>query len=149
MTVGLVYEISRYDVSGDAEVVVGRAQLLASDGALWRRVDGGTLTRCAGVDVATAIGADPSLNEVRANQVARISAEPEALAELPLVLRVPGEVEDFDPSQWSTAMQELHELGHLDRDVYRVLYLNGKRWAAWSTPDGSGCSPVALTNHQT
>ena len=134
LTMREVYKVSRYDASTDIEVLIDRAELLlAPDGALWTRVDGGTLTRCEGNDVAAAIGADPMLSDVRANQVTRISAEPEALHELPLVLRMPGHGADFDASQWSAAMLDLHWLISPERDMYRVLYVNGVHWGAFTT----------------
>lgn len=71
-----VYEIARYDVSTDEEVLIERAQVLASDGELRIRVDDGPENLCAEIDLSAAIGADPVLSEVRANQVTRITATP-------------------------------------------------------------------------
>jgi hypothetical protein len=123
----LVYEIARYSVQTDAELLIERAQVVDRDGVLWRRIADGSEALAPESDVAALIGADPLLSEVRANQVTRIMAEPAALRELPLVLHLPGNGWDLDESLWSKAM--VHE--HLDssdgtdmRGVYRVLYVN-------------------------
>jgi hypothetical protein len=138
----LVYKIARYDVHTDEEVLIEGAQVFSRDGTLWRRVNDGPETVCPETDVAAMIGADAVLGEVRANQVTRITAEGEALRDLPLVLRVPGHGEDFDESLWSVAMQ--HHLDYWDtaaRGMYRVLYVNGARWGAWPTPEGERMLP--------
>ncbi len=137
-----VYEIARYDVSTDEEVLIERAQVLASDGELRIRVDDGPENLCAEIDLSAAIGADPVLSEVRANQVTRITATPGALHELPLMLRVPGQGEDFELSLWSTAMQKKYGFDYSpERGMYRVLHVNGERWGAWPTLNGEWMLP--------
>lgn len=51
----LVYEIARYGVQTDAELLIERAQVVSRDGALWRRLDDGPENplcghRCGGRD---------------------------------------------------------------------------------------------------
>jgi hypothetical protein len=53
------------------------------------------------------IAAQPSLNQIRANHVTRIEAQPSALELLPFLLRAPCSADDFDESPWSTAGREL------------------------------------------
>ena len=77
-----MYEIARYGVDTDAEVLIERTQVLSRDGALWRRVDDEPETLCADTDVAAVIGADPVLSEVRADQVTRITVEEETTTRL-------------------------------------------------------------------
>jgi hypothetical protein len=139
----LLYEISRYGVATDAEQLLQQVQLVRRDGALWRRSDGFE-TRCGTGDVTTVIMSDPLLNEIPANEVTRIVAEPDVVRQLPIALRIPGDGSDFDETLWSDAM--LHE--HLDasdgtdaRGVYRVLYVNDDRWGAFTTTDGERLLP--------
>ncbi len=143
MTTELVYEITRNDVHTDKEALLERVQVFSKDGMLWRRVDDGPETSCPGTDVAAVIGADPLLNEIRANQVTRITAESAALAELPFVLQVPGHRDDFDESLWSEAMSDEHATREwvVQPGVYRVLYVNGERWSAWPTAEGERMLP--------
>ena len=86
MSAELVYEIARHSVQTDAELFIEHAQVINRDGVLWRRVDDGPETCCPDTDVGAAIGADPLLSEIRANQVTRISAELAALRDLPVRL---------------------------------------------------------------
>jgi hypothetical protein len=44
MATTLVYEIARFGVRTDAEVLTEHAQVISRDGALWRRVDDGPET---------------------------------------------------------------------------------------------------------
>lgn len=145
------YEIARYSVQGDAELLIERAQLVNRNGAHWRRVGDEPETRCDDGVLGALIGGDPLLSEVRANQVTRIIAGPAALREIPLVLHLPGDSSDFDESLWSQAM--VHE--HLDssdgtdgRGVYRVLYVNGDRWGAFSTSEGERLLPEGGDSEQ-
>jgi hypothetical protein len=140
----LVYEIARFDVRTDAEVLTERARVLSRDSALWRCVDGGPETRCAASDVTAVIATDPLLSEIRANEVTRIKAEPAALCELPFGLRVPGDGCDYDESLWSEAMIQEHLdsiAGTETRGVYRVLYVNDARWGAFTTAEGERLLP--------
>lgn len=139
MSIGeLMYDISRYDPSSDTEVLVERAQLLDIDGALWRRSTDGSETRCSSDDVAVEINADPMLSEVRADQVTRIAAGAVALRLLPLLLRLPGEGDDFSDDCWPEAMYQEHlqVFSFGERNVFRVLYVNGERWGWFATHDG-------------
>jgi hypothetical protein len=144
MATTLVYEIARFGVRTDAEVLTEHAQVISRDGALWHRVDDGPETRCTDSDVTAVIATDPLVSEVRANEVTRIKAEPAALCDLPFGLRVQGDGCDYDESLWSEAM--IHE--HLDsiagtdtRGVYRVLYVNDARRGAFTTDEGERLLP--------
>jgi hypothetical protein len=144
MSIGeLLYDISRYNPSGDTEVLVERAQLLDIGGALWRRSGDGSEIRCSSDDVAAEINADLMLSEVRADEVTRIAAGAIALRLLPLLLHVPGEAADAYEDCWSEAMakEHLHVLSFAERDVNRVLYVNGIRWGWFDTTDGHRLLP--------
>jgi hypothetical protein len=52
MATALVYEIARYGVHTDTELLIERAQVFSSDGALWRHVDDRTEMPCPATDVA-------------------------------------------------------------------------------------------------
>jgi len=143
MTGQCVYEIGRYGVSTDEEILVERARLLSDNGELKLIIGDGRATACGSDDVAAVIGADPRLNEIRANQITRISASPEALNSLPFVLQVPGHIDDYDESLWSPLLADQH----LDQEweiltgLYRVVYVNGDRWCPWHTADGDPVLP--------
>lgn len=144
MSIGeLLYDISRYDPSGDTEVLIERAQLIDNGGALWRRSMDGSEIRCNSDDVAAEINADPMLSEVRADEVTRIAAGAVALRLLPLLLRLPGDGDDAYDDCWSDAMQKehLHVFSFAERDVSRVLYVNGGRWGWFATTDGNRMLP--------
>ena len=138
MGLEVVYEIARYAVDTDAEVLVERAQVLAENGALRQRDLDGAETPCDEKDVSAVIAAYPSLNEIRANQVTRIEAQPSAFELLPFLLRAPGSADDLDESLWSNAMRQEHlESSKGDeRGAYRVAYINGLRWGAYDTNEG-------------
>jgi hypothetical protein len=139
---GLVYEIARYSVHADTDMLIERAQVVSRDGALWRRLDDGPESRCPETDVAAVIATDPMLSEVRANQVTRIMAEPVALRDLPMALQVPGDGADFDDSLWSESMFERHvSAGSWERDMCRALYINEARWGACTTSEGDRMLP--------
>jgi hypothetical protein len=143
MTTESLYEIARYDVRGETEVLIERAQLSSENRGLRRRVDDGPETPCPDTDIAAVISADPVLSEIRANQVTRITAESATLAELPFLLRVPGHRDDFDESLWSEAMTDEHVTQEWvwQTGMYRVLYVNDARWSAWPTQDGERMLP--------
>jgi hypothetical protein len=138
-----VYEIARYDVRGETEVLIERAQLCSENGGLRCRVDDGPESSCPGTDPVAVIRADPVLNEILANQVTRISGQPAVLQELPFVLRIPGHRDDFDDSLWSEAMEDEHVTQEWvwQTGMYRVLYVNGTRWSAWPTANGERMLP--------
>ena len=98
MGLEVVYEIARYAVDTNAEVLVERAQVLAENGPLRQRDLDGAETPCDEKDVSAVIAAYPSLNEIRANQVTRIEAQPSAFELLPFLLRAPGSADDLDES---------------------------------------------------
>jgi hypothetical protein len=139
----LVYEVCRYDVRADHEALIERVRLVSRDRMLCRRVGDGPETCCAGTDVAAVIGADLVLNEIRANQVSRITGEPAVLHELPFVLQVPGHADDFDESLWSEEMTDEHVTQQwvVQPGVYRVLYVNRERWSPFPTAEGERMLP--------
>jgi hypothetical protein len=137
-----VYEIARYGVRTENEVLIERVQLFGENGELRCRVDDGPEIVCPDTDVVATISADPALSEIRANQVTRITGEPAALQELPFVLRVPGHRDDLDESLWSEAMRDEHTTEWwVQPGVNRVLYVNGERWSAFPTADGDRMLP--------
>lgn len=143
MTIDSVYEIARYDVRKEKEVLLERAQLLSDSGELRCRLDNMPETACSNSDAVAVIRTDPVLSEVRANQVTRITGKFAVLQELPFVLGVPGHRDDFDESLWSEAMREEHTTQEwvVQPGVYRVLYVNGERWSAFPTPEGDRMLP--------
>lgn len=145
------YEIARYSVQGEAELLIESAQLCDRAGALWRRVGVEPEIPCPAGDLSALISADPLLSEVRANQVTRITAKPAALLELPLVLSAPGDSSDFDQSLWSQTMVREHldsSDGTDGRGVYRVLYVNDARWGVFTTPEGERLLPEGGDSQQ-
>jgi hypothetical protein len=64
-----VYEIARYGVRTENEVLIERAQLFNVNGELRCRVDDGPEIVCPDTDVVATISGDPALSEIRANQV--------------------------------------------------------------------------------
>ncbi|MFM8856516.1 MAG: hypothetical protein ACKOI2_04805 [Actinomycetota bacterium] len=85
----------------------------------------------------SAIVGEPVLSEIRANQITRVTADDLIYEELPFLLRVPGDPDDFDATLWSAEMIEEHTaLDDLDRNMFRVAYVNGLRWFAYPTIDG-------------
>ena len=100
------YEIARYAVDSDEEVLLERFHLVAERGSLFRLGIEGTEMACEHADAVAVIEADSALNEVRANQVTRIEGDQSIIDELPLLLAVPGDV--TEASDWSTAMADEH-----------------------------------------
>ena len=143
MSIESVYEIRRYDVRTEEEVLIESAQVVSENGGLRCRVDDRPEIVYCDSDVVAVITADPVLNEIRANQVTRITGEPAVLQELPFVLRVPGHRDDFDEALWSKAMSDEHVFQDwvVQTGLYRVLYVNGERWCAWPTPEGERLLP--------
>lgn len=131
------YVIERFDVSGEEEVLIERAELVREGDALVCLMQGSEerILDCA--DVSSAIAGDPVLREVRANQITRITASDAVYDELPFILRVPGDPDDFDAPLWSEDMLEEHTATvELGRKVFRVAYVNGQRWCAYPTVGG-------------
>ncbi|WP_406077284.1 hypothetical protein [Micromonospora sp. NBC_00858] len=140
----LLYEIARYSPRGDEEQLLERTQVLRRGETLWRRGAEGDEIRCPDKDVAALIGSDPTLGEVHPDQITRIQASRESLRDLPLVLSAPGGGELVDESRWSPVMWEQHieqAASARERDVHRVLYVNGARWPVFSTSEGERFLP--------
>ena len=132
-----VYEIARYDVGTDDEGLVEKVQLWREQETLQRSVDDGPKEQLADGDAATAIAAEPLLNEVKANQVTRVTALPEVVNDLPFVLTVPGDRDDFNESLWTeTMLEHVEQEWVVQPGRLRVLYVNGERWAPFPTADG-------------
>lgn len=131
------YVIERFDVSGEEEELIERAELVRDGDALVCLVQGRDERILKATDAPSAIAGEPVLSEVRANQVTRITADDHLYEELPLILQVPGNPDDFDATLWSAEMMEEHTaLDDLDRNMFRVAYVNGLRWFAYPTIDG-------------
>ena len=138
------YVIERFDVSGEEEVLIERAALVREGDALVCLVQGSGERSLDVADVPSAIAGDPVLSEVRANQITRITASDAVYDELPFILRVPGDPDDFDPALWSEDMIEEHTTNEgLDRKVSRVAYVNGQRWCAYPTLAGGSRMLIA------
>ena len=138
------YAIERFDVSGEEEVFVERAELVQTEGALVFRT--GHKERILGYgDVTTAITSEPALSEVRANQISRITASGEALDQLPFILAIPGDPDDFDKTLWSETLAEEHtsQSWVVQPGRYRVAFVNDQRWCPFPTPDGPRMLPEA------
>ena len=137
------YTIERFDVSGEQEVLAETVQLVHEPGQLVRVAGGGERTVDPSSDVPTAIANDPVLSEIRANQVTRITATGAAFDDLPFVLRVPGDADDFDATVWSKSLAEEHTVQDwvVQPGRNRVAYVNGSRWCPWPTTDGPRMLP--------
>lgn len=141
MSTVVVFEIARYDVGADKEVLLHRAQVLRTDGSYrFRRGDG---REPVVADAKSSIRDEPELNEVRANQITRITASSELVDDLPFFPVSPGSRDDFDEDSWSDNLRA----EHVDQEwtnqtgLYRVLYVNGDRWCPWPTADGDRLLP--------
>ena len=132
-----IYVIERFDVSGEEEELIERAELVRDGDALVCLVQGREERTLEATDVPSAIAGEPVLSEIRANQITRITADDLLYEELPFLLQVPGDPDDFDATLWSEEMREEHTtIGDLDRNMFRVAYVNGLRWFAFPTIDG-------------
>ena len=80
------YTISRFGVSAETETLLQHAELVREHGALVLRVAGEADRKLTTKDVSVAIAEDPTLSEIRANQITRITAGGAALNLLPLSL---------------------------------------------------------------
>lgn len=131
----VVFEIARYAVNADKEVLLERLQLITQDGALFQSAPDGTKRACEGSDSTAVVAKDADLNEVRANQVTRIAGSRSLMEQLPLLLTLPGDAADAD--EWSDAMLDKHiAQSTADKDMYRVAYIGDERWYAYETVDG-------------
>lgn len=135
------YVIERFDVSGEEEELIERAELVCEGDALVCLVQGRDERTLEATDVPSAIAGEPMLSEIRANQITRVTASDDVYDELPFLLQVAGDPDDFDATLWSAEMMEEHTaLDDLDRNMFRVAYVNGLRWFAYPTIDGDrGC----------
>lgn len=128
------YVVERFDVSGECEQLIQRAELVPEGGDLVCLVQGEGARLLGSTDVPSAIASEPVLSEIRANEVTRIVAAGSAYEALPFVLQIPGELDDFDSTLWSTAMAEDHTTDwNEDQCVFRVAYVNDRRWCAYPT----------------
>jgi len=139
----LVYEISRFDPSGRDELLVEKLQLLDHAGKLLLRQADGTEVPWNCSDVGTEISSRSQLHEVHADQITRIRANPAALRNLPLLLSAPGGASDLDRSLWSSKMLEEHidDSRGEQRNEFRVLYVNGRRWGNFCNANGQPLLP--------
>ncbi|WNG88515.1 hypothetical protein C6A87_004535 [Mycobacterium sp. ITM-2016-00317] len=143
MTPDSEYEIARFSVSTDEEVLIERAQLFRADGRLRYSLGNGPAIDCSVSDTGVVIGSNAALSEIRANQVTRITAKPAVLQELPFLLRVVGDRDEFDDELWSESMFDEHvtKEWEVQPGLFRVLYANGERWSAWPTTQGDRMLP--------
>lgn len=131
------YVIERFDVSGEEEKLIERAELVCEGDVLVCLIQGREERTLEATDMPSALAGEPILSEIRANQVTRITADDLLYEELPFILRVPGDLDDFDATLWSPEMMEEHTtIDDLDRHMSRVAYVNGLRWFAYPTIDG-------------
>ena len=144
MNADFTYVIERFDVSGDKEALIEHAELIRMKGTLMCSVGGEDRVLDAR-DVSSAIAAEPVLNEIRANQITRITAEGPGYDELPFVLRVPGDPDDFDEARWSKTLAGEHtsENWVVQPGRFRVAYVNDFRWCPFPTPHGPRMLPEA------
>ena len=138
------YAIERFDVSGEEEDLLERAELVQTEGAMVFRIGSDERILDAG-DVTTAIKSEPALSEIRANQITRITASGEALDQLPFILAIPGNPDDFDETLWSETLAEEHtsQSWVVQPGRYRVAFVNDHRWCPFPTPDGPRMLPEA------
>ena len=144
MDADFTYVIERFDVNGDKESLIEHAELIRMNGTLMYSV-GGEYRVLDARDVPSAIAGEPVLNEIRANQITRITAEGPGYDELPFVLRVPGNPDDFDETRWSKTLADEHtsENWVVQPGRFRVAYVNDFRWCPFPTPDGPRMLPEA------
>ena len=132
-----IYVIERFDVSGEEEVLIERAELVREGTALVCLVQGSEERILEVTDVPSAIAGETVLSEIRANQITRITATDAVYEELPFILRVPGDPDEFDATLWSEVMTEEHTTtDDFVRNMFRVAYVNGLRWFAYPTVGG-------------
>lgn len=141
MSSEVVYELARHGVAESTETLLEKHRIVGADGEYVLQDDRGN-KRGIGDLVAT-LREDPSLVDVRANQITRIWATSTVLDELPFVLRAPGEHSDIDLTTWSAELRDEHvyEAEFDQNALCRVCYVNGERWCPWPTPDGETFLP--------
>lgn len=132
-----IYVIERFDVSGAEEELIERAELVRDGDALVCLVQGREDHTVEFTDVPSAIAGETALSEIRANQITRITADDLLYEELPFILQVPGDPDEFDATLWSAVMTEEHTTtDDFVRNMFRVAYVNGLRWFAYPTVGG-------------
>ena len=143
MNENFTYKISRFGVSAETEVLMQHSELVREHGALILRVDGEADRTLKTTHVASAIAEESTLNEIRANQITRITAGGAALDLLPFTLRVPGDPDDFDETLWSKTLADEHTYENwvVQPGRCRVAYVNDDRWCPWPTDDGPRMLP--------
>lgn len=138
-----IYEICRYDVGATEETLAEHVRVRDDDGELTLITGDGAEKPGGTIDITTIIGADPRLNEIRPNQVTRITASADVASQLPFVLQIPGDIDDYDESVWSEALtgKYLDQEWENQTGLYRVVYVNGQRWCPWPTAHGNRALP--------
>ena len=142
----LLYEIERFDPAVEVERAVESVQLIRRGESLWQRTGNAPEKALGQLDPHEAIGRIPELAQVRTNQITRITCLPEIEGKLPLVLEVVGEIPDLEQAAWAPHWQNQIEVEE-DADNWStgmscVVQVNGRRWAAWRTPEGRVLLPV-------
>ena len=131
MTIESLYEIVRYDVRTETEVLIERVQLLSDNGQLRRRVNDGPEMVCSDTDVLAVSGADPLLSEIRANQVTRITGgAPAVLDEYANVTR---------QTRAMRSSNDVHISARLLRLQRKLRFTKGSRSAQGRTSTRAGC----------
>lgn len=143
MAEDFIYKVSRFTVDTDEEVLAEHAELVREKENLVLRVDGGPDRTLGTNEVPAAIAGEPVLSEIRANQVTRINAGGIAFDELPFLLSVPGDPDDFDGTLWSDTQADEHTRQDwvVQPGRCRVAYINESRWCPWPTDDGPRMLP--------
>jgi hypothetical protein len=138
-----IYEICRYDVSADGETLVDRLRLCSDNGQLIVIDGDGVETPCDTDDVAALVGADPRLSAIKPNQITRVTASSDVVDQLPFVLQIPGDIDEYDESMWSEPIIDkyLDQEWEIQIGLYRVLFVNAQRWCPWPTTGGSRVLP--------
>lgn len=141
MSARVIYEIARFDPHGEEEPLVESVRVVESNGSVsWGAESGAAL---AVADARAVIRGEASLHEVRANQITRITASPDVVDDLPLLLTCPGDRDDFDSSAWSTTLHDEHveQTWVPQTGRFRVLYVYGQRLCPWPTASGDKLLP--------
>lgn len=116
MTTKVIYEIARYAEDDGSSTLLSESQLVAiGQRILLLRGFNAEDEPCDINDPGAVISSTPSLREIRAGEVTRITCEPELAARLPLLLEPHGgggDIEEF------------------------FAEVNGKPWAAFNALDG-------------
>ena len=112
------YVIERLDVSGEEEELIERAELVCEGDALVCLVQGREARTLEATDVPSAIAGEPVLSEIRANQITRITANDVVYEELPLILQVPGDPDEFDETLCAAISEDYGRLPGMTGEQY-------------------------------